>query len=360
MRKVSKSKEAKPTVKAGTIRIKTADLMPYEKTRSSWKKSAQIFPQVMLTIELFKAHNHFGALIDRKNPEFLKGELSADGKTKGARINILPNGQKLDKAFPLFARHLTIHDESSTRHWDVIYQNPGGTYSYLYTLEKRSKFVKKKYKIVDEFAKCYLKLQRNAYKALKDANDHLAVPMFTLLKTYMRIGNEIYYKAHHHKGLTTLKSSDISIDGNYVSFSYIAKDGVPTTIKSKFPKIYISRLKKILKTTKKTAFIFVNKETGHPFNDSHFKEAFKRYCGKEFYPHIVRSYYATKEVREFLARLKSPTREQMRNLFLSIAEKLGHKRFAKKDGIWKECYNVTVHHYIKPELLKKIKAATDK
>ena len=89
----------------GTVRIKTADLAPYEKTSSSWKKSSNTFPQAMLVIELFKADNNFGVLIDRKNPNFLKGELSPDGKTKGARINILPNGKKLDKAFSLFAKH---------------------------------------------------------------------------------------------------------------------------------------------------------------------------------------------------------------------------------------------------------------
>ena len=329
--------------------------MPYEKTKKSWKKSSKSFPEAALVIELFKAHNNLGALIDAKNPKFLKGQLSPEGKVQGARINVLPNGKELDKAFPLFAPHLTIHDESSNRHWDVIYQNAGGTNSYLYTLEERSRFTRKKYKIVDEFAKHYSKLKRNVYNALKDESDHLALPMYTLLKTYMRIGNEIYYKAHHHKGLVTLTSSNIAIEGNCVLFNYIAKDGVPTNIKSTFPHIYISRLQKILSSAKKSSFIFANNDTGHPLNDEHFKEAFKRYCDREFYPHIVRSYYATRKVWEFLKTHKSPKKDEVRSLFLSIAEKLGHKRFAKKDGVWKESYNVTVNHYIKPELVKRIK-----
>ena len=202
----------------------------------------------------------------------------------------------------------------------------------------------------------YPKLTRNAYNALKDENDHLALPMYTLLTTYMRIGNEIYYKANRHKGLATLKKDNVSIDGNNVLFNYIAKDGVPTSLKSRFPNIYISRLQKVLSSTDKTSFIFVNKRTGHPLSDDHFKEAFKRYCGREFYPHIVRSYYATEQVRKFLRTHKVATKEDVRSLFLSIAEKLGHKRFAKKDGVWKESYNVTVNHYIKPELVKKVKA----
>ena len=357
MSKISNFKKEKLPEAPGTIRIKTADLQPYEKTKRSWKKSFKSFPEAMLVIELFKAHGNLGALIDINNPKFLKGQLSPDRNVQGGRIDVLPNEKKLDKAFPLLAPHLTIHDESSSRHWDVIYQNPGGTYSYLYSLEKRNRFVRKKYKIVDEFTKCFPKLKRNVYNALKDKNDHLALPMYTLLRTYMRIGNEIYYKAHRHKGLATLKKDNVSINGNRVLFKYIAKDGVPTTIDSTFPNIYISRLQEILKSTDKTSFIFANRNTGHPLSDTHFKEAFKRYCGREFYPHIVRSYYATEKVREFLRTHKVPTKENVRSLFLSIAEKLGHKRFAKKDGVWKESYNVTVNHYIQPELVEKIKAA---
>ena len=358
MSKASNSKKEK-LIQAppGTIRIKAGDLKPYEKTKRSWRKSSRNLSEAMLVIELFKAYDNLGALIDGKNPKFLKGQLLPDGMTQGGRINILPNGKELDKAFPLFAPHLTIHDESSNRHWDVIYQNPGGVYSYLYTVEKKDRFIRKKYKAVREFAKLYPRLERNVYYALKNENDHLAVPMYTLLKTYMRMGNEIYYKLRHHKGLTTLKKSDISINGEYVSFDYIGKDGVPTNIRSTFPDIYIFRLQERLKTITKTSFVFANRDTGHPFTDSHFKEGFKRYCGKEFYPHIVRSYYATIKVEEFLTKYKSPTKKDVHVLFLSIAEKLGHKRFVKNDGVWKESYNVTVNHYIKPELVKRVKAA---
>lgn len=357
MTKVSNLKEEKIIEARGTIRIKAGDLQAYEKTEKSWKKTAKAFPEAMLVIELFKAHNNLRALIDVKDPRFLKGQLSPEGKLQGARINVLPNGKKLDKAFSLFAPHLTIHDESTSRHWDVIYKNPGGTFSYLYTRQKRERLIRKKYKIVDEFAKHFPRLKRNAYNALKNKNDHLALPMYTLLRTYMRIGNEIYYKAHNHKGLATLKKDNVSINGNRVLFKYIAKDGVPTAIDSTFPNIYISRLQEILRSTDKNSYIFENRNTGHPISDDHLKEAFKRYCGREFYPHIVRSYYATQKVREFLKTNKTPTKEEMRSLFLSIAEKLGHKRFAKKDGIWKESYNVTVNHYIKPELVEKIKSA---
>lgn len=357
MSKASGLKKEKLEEVEGTIRIKTNDLQPYEKIENSWKKSSKSFPKAMLVIELFKAYNNFDVLIDKKNLEFLKGMLSPKERPRGSRIKILPNGKELDKAFSLFAPRLTIHNESSNHHWDVIYQNPGGTYSYLYTLEKKNIFITRKYRVVKEFGKYYTTLKRNVYRALKNENDDIAIPMYTLLKTYMRIGNEIYYKASSHKGLTTLKKEDISINGKSVSFNYISKDGVPVNIISTFPSIYIARLQKILKPIKKTSFIFVNRITGNPLRDIYFKDAFKRYCGKEFYPHIIRSYYATTRVKKFLAMNKSITKEAVHSLFLSIAEKLGHKRFDKNNRVWKESYNVTVNHYIQPELVKKIRAA---
>lgn len=351
---VRTQKDRPKNVPVGTVRIKTANLKSYEKTINSWKRSAQEFPEAMLVIRLFKASQNFKALVDKKDSKFLKGQLSPQKKLQGARVNILPSGKKLDKAFSLFAPYLTIHNQTSTYHWDVIYRNPGGTYSYLYTLQKRKKFIEKKYIIVKEFEKRFPTLKRNIYNALKDPNDDLVVPMYTLLKTYMRIGNETYYKANGHKGLTTLKKKDISIQGRYVSFNYISKDGVPVTTKSRFPDIYILRLRKILKPIKRTQYVFVNKDTGHPLLDSRFRDAFKRYCGQEFYPHIVRSYYATSQVKYFLKTRRSATKEELRVLFLNIAEKLGHRRFDKKNRVWKESYNVTVSHYIKPELVEKI------
>jgi DNA topoisomerase IB len=347
----------KISVEPGTIRIKAEDLEPYEKTEKSWKKSSKDLSKAKLVIELFKGQGQLNVLIDTHDPRFLKGQLLPDGKTQGARINILPNGRKLDKAFSLFAENLTIHNESSNYHWNVIYKNPGGTYSYVYALDKKRKFVDKKYRVVTEFSKYYPKLKRNAYNALKKDDDRLAVPMYTLLKTYMRIGNEIYYKIRHHKGLTTLKKEDITINGKYVTFNYIAKDGVPTNITESFPPVYINRLRNMLEGIDNSSFVFTNGGKGRPLCDTHFKDAFKRYCGKEFYPHIVRSHYATSRVEVFLATHKSFSREEMRSLFLSIAEKLGHKRFVRKDNVWKDSYTITINHYVRPRLLKKIKSA---
>ena len=171
----------------------------------------------------------------------------------------------------------------------------------------------------------------------------------------MRIGNEIYFKAHGHKGLTTLKKNDIKIRGSKVIFNYLAKDGVPRLIEQKFPVGYINRLKTSLKKIKKEDFVFASCKTGHPLGEIQFKKAFKNYCGKEFYPHIVRSHFATSKVKSFLKNKRKATKEEVNSLFLSIAAKLGHKKFVKKEQVWKNNYSVTINHYIQPDLVERVK-----
>lgn len=335
----------------GTIRL-GKDLNVYEKTLSGWKLSKTEIPNANKVIDLFKAHNNFNFLVDTKNPQFLKGQLSPDKKIQGARINILPNGKPLDKAYSLFSKDLTVHDEDSHDHWDVIYQNPNGKYAYVYTLEKRKKSVNKKYKKVSEFEKVYDKLYKNVVKALNDEKDLLAVPMYTLLKTYMRVGNETYFKADGHKGLTTLEKKDIKINPPKVEFNFTAKSGVPMNIVETFPEEYTQRLKSLMKNLKPSDFVFAN--NGVPLKDTEFMKAFEKYSGEKFYPHIVRSYYATTQAKNFLKTHKSATKKEVKDLFTSIAEKLGHKRFSKKDNEWVDSYNVTVHHYLQPDIFEKI------
>ena len=355
MRKESKkvSKKVDKKILIGTIRIKTKGFGVFEKTANSWKKSKKKFSEVIQVIKLFKSNNNFDFLIDRKNPQFLKGQFSKDGKCQGARINILPNGQELEGAYSLFARYLTIHDESSNLHWDVIYQNPNGKYAYLYTVEKRKLAVKKKYMNVVEFEKLYINLKKNVLNALNDRDDNMAVAIFTLLETKMRVGNEMYYKLDGHKGLTTLTKEDVKIKSNIVTFEYEGKDGVPIKITEEFPELYVNRLKEIIKPLKKSSFIFVG-NNGHPLKDIQFKKAFKHYCGKEFYPHIVRSHYATNQAEEFIKTHKKATKTEITELFFRISNKLGHKRFVKKDNEWKDSYTTTIHHYIEPSLVEKI------
>ena len=355
---VTKSKKANAkNIPLGTIRA-TTSLDFYKKTGKSWSKitpQKELYKQISNVTNLFKANNNFATLLDTKNPRFLKGQLSQENIAQGARINILPNNQKLDKAYSLFAKNLQLHDQDSHDHWDVLYQNKGGTWSYLYTQEKRAQHATRKFKKVEQFAKIHGTLLKNVKSALK-TSDHLAVPMYTLLTTYMRIGNEIYYNAHGHKGLTTLKKKDITIKGNNVIFNYLAKDGVPRHIEHKFPSIYITKLQKNLQQKKANDFAFTNCKSAHPLREIEFKKAFVNYCGKEFYPHIVRSHHATNEVKNFLKHKKKITKEEANKLFMKIAKHLGHKRFIKKEQKWEDNFSVTIRHYIQPELVNRVRS----
>ncbi len=341
----------------GTIRIST-NLKICELRKNKWVLSEKIFPEAILAINSFKKHSRLKEIIDLKNPQFIKGQISSEGKIQGARISIIPTGEKIDKAFSIFAPHLTFHDESSHDHWDVIYQNPNGKYAYCYTLKKKFENQKNKYKKVLDFEKIYKKLEENTKQALKDKEDIYAVPMYTLLKTYMRVGNEINYNKNGHKGLTTLMKKDISINKNDVTFKYLAKDGVPMEISKEFPKEYIRRLKENLDNKKKSDFVFV-RDDDKPLKDTDLMGAFEKYCGERFYPHIVRSFYATRKAKEFLQKHEKAEKEQIKNLFLEIAEQLGHKKFDKKHNEWKDNYAVTIRHYIQPDLVEKIENLTN-
>lgn len=339
-------------IPTGTVRVTFNGLKALEKTKTGWKLSNRTFPELHQIVKLFKAENRLAALRDSQNPRFLKGQLSPKGLPQGPRIPFLPNGEKLEKAFSLFAPHLQIHDQTSHDHWDVLYQNKGGTWSYVYTVEKRQLHQQQKYRKVDDFEKRYTRLLSNVKKNLPDQTDLMVLPMYTLLSTYMRVGNQTYYKAHGHAGLTTLTKKNITIQNNTVTFDYISKNGVPVTITQKYPPTYCQRLKAILVTKKENDFIF--SKNGTLLHENDFKAAFQKYCGKEFYPHIVRSHYATRRVKQFLAKNKKIDKQKVEQLFLSIAHDLGHRKFDQKRQEWKEHYAVTIHSYVQPELIEKV------
>jgi hypothetical protein len=342
-------------IAVGTIRVSAKDLRAYIKTKKGWNKFALNLPALSSVIKFYKSHKNLKFLLDKEG-RWLKGQLSLEGKVKGARVKFLPNGEELDKPFSLFAKNLRFHDQSSHDHWDVLFQNAGGTWAYCYSAEKKKLHVKEKFRKVEEFSKVHNKLVNNVHKALLNKNDHLAVPMFTLLKTYMRVGNELYYNAHGHKGLTTLKKSDVNIKGNVVSFNYLAKDGVPRLISEKFPSSYVNRLQGMLRGKSKKDFVFTSCSTGRPLPEHCFKRAFLHYCGKEFYPHIIRSHFATSMVKNYIKGKRKVSKAEVQSLYFYVAQHLGHKRFVKKENRWEDNYSVTVNHYIQPELVAKVKS----
>ncbi|MBT4446704.1 hypothetical protein HOA92_05355 [archaeon] len=350
-RKIVRSSKVKK-IPIGTLRVEASSLSAFSKTKTGWRKIKRRFPQIEKIANLYKRSGQFFVLVDQNNPRFLKGQLSSESKEQGARIVTLPNKEKLEKAFSLFAPNLQLHDQDSHDHWDVLYQNKGGTWSYVYTEEKRNLHRAKKYKKVDKFAKRFETLDKNVKKALKNNKDMMAVPMYTLLHTYMRVGNETYYRAHGHKGLTTLQKGDLMIKGNMVRFTFLAKDGVPVSILKEFPELYVKRLRSLIRGKKVTDFVFSH--NGHLLHENDFQKAFKQYCGEVFYPHIVRSFYASSTVKAALKSKKRWNKSERNELFLGIAHELGHKKFDKKTGVWNDNFAVTVKSYVQPELFEKI------
>ena len=356
-------KKAAAKVKAvavGTLRVGAKDLCLYRKVSGSagWKRivdsGAWLDMSCVLSVaKLFKAARKFKVLVDTKDSRWLKGQLSSSGMAQGARINVLPNGEVLEKAYSLFSPYLRIHDQDSHDHWDVLYQNKGGTWSYVYTLTKRKAHRASKYVKVEKFGSHYSKLLASVKRGLSDSNDSMAVPMFTLLRSKMRIGNLTYFKAHGHRGLTTLMKKNVKVNGSKVAFDFLGKDGVPISLSISFPLAYVTRLKKMLRALKANDYVFAGK-TGKPLAEREFKKAFLRYCGEEFYPHIVRSYYATSTVSSFVSGRKKISRDEKEELFLSVAHALGHKKFNKKTQQWQDSYTVTVNNYVRPELVQKV------
>ncbi len=335
----------------GTIRVEASTLQPFKKTVRGWKKISVVYPNLRKAVALFAAHNAKAMLVG-KDSRWLKGQLGPLGQVQGARVMSLPNGEMLDKGFSLFAANLKLHDQTSHDHWDVLYQNKGGTWAYCYTKKKVLEHKNRKFKKVQKFAKVYTLLCSNVTKGLRDRNDFLALPMLTLLRTNMRVGNETYYKAHGHKGLTTLMKKDVAIKGRVVTFKYKGKDGVPQLKSAQFPASYVRRMQNQLKKLRAKDFVFSS--NGRPLPEREFKKAFLRYCGKEFYPHIVRSHYATAKVKSFLKGKRKASKDEVNSLYLGIAAELGHKKFSKKTGKWEESYAVTVGHYIQPELVERV------
>ena len=65
-------------------------------------------------------------------------------------------------------------------------------------------------------------------------------------------------------------------------------------------------------------------------------------------------------MKEFLKNRKKATKEEANELMTSIAEKLGHKKFVKKEKQWKNSYAVTMNHYVQPKLVRRLKSITVK
>jgi len=292
-------------------------------------------------------------LIDEILNNFLKGSINKKGLPSGKRINILPNGKKLARGgFSIFAKNLKFNDNEKSD-WDVVYENTSGTKTYLYNEDKIHLEHERKAKIVDKFSKFYLQILKNLKKDIIQKNNNIYLALYTMINTYIRIGNLEYYNHLGHKGLTTLQKKDIKIKKNKVIFDFIGKDGVPQNIEKTFEIFAIEKLKKLLDIKKNNDFVFTNSK-GIPLHSTEFSKILFKYTGEHFYPYIIRSYHADTLCKEFIETHTKSTKKEVENKFLEIASDLGHKKFNKKKNEWQLNYKITIENYIRPQYSQKM------
>ena len=250
----------------GTKRINYSSLKLCIKTSTSWDYLNELSEDLNSIISQYSKNKTFHYLIDEKHPEFLKGSLSPENKILGERIKLLPEGTQIARAgFSIFAKNLRFNNDPN-HEWDVCYENTSGLKTYLYSEEKIHLEQEKKFKLVQKFSENYDKIISNVKDNLEKI-EYLA--LYTLLKTFIRVGNYDYYLKNSHKGLTTLQKRDISIEGDKIIFDFIGKDGVPHHIKKEFSEEYIVKLKKILSSRKKDEFVFTGLK-GKPLHSEDF------------------------------------------------------------------------------------------
>jgi len=246
--------------------------------------------------------------------------------------------------------------------WDICYTNISGSKTYLYSEEKIELERKTKTKIVNNFIKEYKNIMLKLENDLKKSNDIKYLALYFLLTTYIRVGNIEYYKIYKHKGLTTLQKNNIKINNlnNEIQFKFIGKDGIPQNIIKQFPEFIIKKLKNKLKKLNDDDFVFTNKKL-QPIHSDIFSKILFKYTNKHFYPHIIRSYHADIECKNFLKNHKKPqTKIKIISKFEKIANDLGHKKFDKNKNKYVPDYKMTIDSYIRPEYVNKMKQLYEK
>ncbi len=336
----------------GSIRIKSKELKLFEKKDEDlWKAISELDEDILTIIELYKDNNNFELLLDAHDENFLRGSVSPDPEKKvcGARVMVLPNGEKLARAgFSLFAKDLMFNFDNDECLWDVCYTNASKSKTYLYTESKVQLEQDKKLRLVEKFEKHYLEILENCEEKIKQRNcETVYLALYVMLKTFIRVGNIEYYKRFNHKGLTTLQIKDISIDNNFITFEFIGKDGVPQKITKRFEDFFIKKFKKLIGNRDKEEFLFVN-ENNNVLHSDYFSKILFQWTEEHFYPHIIRSHFADMTCKEFLKKHRTATKQQVEQVFLEIAENLGHKKYNKKTDTWEICFNVTLKNYIHP------------
>ncbi len=337
----------------GSVRIKSSDFRLFKKENEDlWKAVSDLDSSVKEVLEMYSDNDNLDLLVDLHDDVFLRGSLSPDPEKKicGARIMVLPNGEKLARAgFSLFAKDLKFNFDDEEKLWDVCYTNASGLKTYLYSDNKVHLEQDKKLRLVEKFEENYLNIFEKCEKKIKlkscGAPD---LALYIMLNTFIRVGNIEYFKRFNHKGLTTLQKKDVSFDNNILSFNFVGKDGVPQLICKKFPEFFVKKFEKlVLSLESDDDFIFTN-SNGHCIHSDNFSKILFDWTGEHFYPHIIRSHYADMTCKNFLKTHRNATKDEVEAVFMEIAENLGHKKYNKKNDRWEVSFAVTLKNYIHP------------
>ena len=343
----------------GTLKVKSNDLNFYILKDNEWSRSRKKIKSTQKAIDSYKKKGNIAFLIDDKENEFLKGKYLPENIPAGQRITILPSGKKISRGgFSLFAKNLKINTSKKFK-WDICYENVSGLKTYLYDEDKIHLEQKRKAKIVDEFEKSYLEILEKLEKDIKRTGKIKYLGLAILLKTKMRVGNLEYYLNSKHKGLTTIQKKDIKIIGNKIIIDYIGKDEIPQHKEAEFENYFIEKIKTILDEKENEDFIFTDLK-GLPLHSTVFSKILFKYTGKHFYPHIIRSWHADRECKQFFNYKRKASKKEVLNKLKQIANDLGHKKFNKNKNTWEPDYKITVSNYIRPKYYEKMKKLYEK
>ncbi len=338
--------------------IQSNDLKQYTLIKNKWENIDEIPKHSKEIIEKYIEKNNLNYIIDEDIPQIIKGYKNKEKKLLGKRINILPNGKKLARGkFHIYAKKIKINNSKNKSNWAIMYENSSGSKTYLYDEENIHLEHKRKTKIVNKFIKFYPIIMEKLEKDIKNKKDIEYLALYFLIKTRIRVGNYYYYELNKHKGLSTLQKKDININKNSIEFNFIGKDGIPQNIKKEFPSTIIKILKKHIINKKENDFIFTDIK-GKPLHSEIFSKILFEYTNEHFYPHIIRSFYADSEIKNFLKKHKQLNKKEIIEKFKEIATQLGHKKWNKKKEIWEADYKVTISNYIRPEYIEEIKSKT--
>jgi len=114
-------------------------------------------------------------------------------------------------------------------HLQAVGTDAAGRRQYLYHPAWRVRRDREKFDHMLEFARALPKIRRDCAKKLArpemDRDKVLACAVRLLDLGFFRIGTEGYAEQHQHYGLATIRKEHVRIDGDVVTFDYVAKSG---------------------------------------------------------------------------------------------------------------------------------------